>query len=318
MQGSLNAFLACLHSAAEALLAGRRGCSSGGSGSTGDSGGGGGHGDGSSNGMSDETSSGGSSSLGELQAQLALDASMTDWVDGRLLHCIVAGLLAGREPQLAPAEEAELQQLAGLVAAGARAAAATAGGGATRPEAPEAPVAGGQAALPSSPAPLESTVQLDPVGSWSSCCGDEGDESNDAVAARPSPVRLLPVAGNALVEAVEADSGGSMLQCFGLDSPEVARAREALQRPYAADYHWHTGGACEESYSCEHQESGSHPHVQGPSPGLPARLPSPSAAFGSTRPCSCRCHAPRRQACLPPPALGMTCLLDLQIESPTD
>ncbi|PSC67092.1 putative phosphoinositide phosphatase SAC9 isoform X1, partial [Micractinium conductrix] len=51
---------------------------------------------------------GGSASGG---ASLALDASMADWVDGRLLHCVVQALWQGDLGPLSPEEHVELQAL---------------------------------------------------------------------------------------------------------------------------------------------------------------------------------------------------------------
>lgn len=203
----LNRFLAHFHSTAVALLSG------GADGST------------CSGGSGEDAASAGGAAASAARAT-ACDASMADWFDGRLLHCLVLALWQGRLPDsLGCCEHAEVLEL--LLQAGSAAAAAgyTAGRSWTLP-------------APTGQAGGASQARLEAGGSAGGPAG---------------PPMLAVVRGNAPVEAVVGSVGGGSL-LLGAE-PEVAAPVTVMGTtgaPHNASYHWHTGepGAAWQAACC--------------------------------------------------------------------
>jgi hypothetical protein len=135
---------------------------------------------------------------------LALDASMADWLDGRLLHCLVVSLWQGRPGNPATEEEAQLERLVDQ--------AALAAGG-------------------------ELLTWLRPT---SAAAGPLQRPGPDGVCAPERvPPRLLPVLGNALVDVVSG--GDTALLLHDPSSREVLNVLREQSAAYSADFHWHSG-----------------------------------------------------------------------------
>ena len=150
-------------------------------------------------------------------ARGALDASMADWLDGRLLHLVAAVLWERRSLNLSAAGQA---QLAGLQKAVKLSAAAFAGSLAgPRPGLTD--VAGSQLATP---APER------PPGPPPAGISPAGPAATDHVA-------LLPVS-NGLVEAVMA--GSSALAVYDVGGTQAQQAQRTTTT-YLGNFHYHTG-----------------------------------------------------------------------------
>ena len=147
-----------------------------------------------------------------------LDASLADWLDGRLLHLIVAALWEGRPLQLGAPAQALLAQLQQSIQGAAAA-------------------FGGQSPLPDGTS-----------NGGSLPAAAAGSVSPGRAAAQPAPapaatdVKLLPVRGNALVDAVMAGDGHAVLSVHELDSSEARLAMRDSTSTYWGDFHYHTGG----------------------------------------------------------------------------
>jgi hypothetical protein len=169
----------------------------------------------------------------------------------------VGALLEGLPTRLSPEEEADMDGLSQLIQASCRVVAAAAAvpassgwGGGFGAALEELLVVPGQLGSPGPGWALQQRV----AAGGSMVHGEHGAPSGQAHgrsgqdAVTEAPVKLLPVVGNALVEEVTAGGAGgggrsthSMLQCHDLDSREVQAAREALQAPYGANFHYHSG-----------------------------------------------------------------------------
>ena len=151
-----------------------------------------------------------------------LDASLADWLDGRLMHLLVAALWEGRPLQLGARAQALLDQLQQSI----QSAAAAFGG--------QSPLAsgasnGGDAAAPAT---------------GSAGAGQEAAQPAPAAEPAAAEVKLLPVHSNALVEAVMAGdghSGHTVLSVHELDSSEARLAMRDSSATYWGDHHFHTG-----------------------------------------------------------------------------
>ncbi|GAB4814095.1 hypothetical protein N2152v2_001141 [Parachlorella kessleri] len=172
----------------------------------------------------------GPQAVAPVPCQLALDVSMADWLDGRLLHVIVWGLAGGARLALSPAEEEELHGIVGLVQTSWQAA-----GGTWEHFPAKGPNDSSSSTGRASNNPAEVPAPATPGAP---------EPANRASPA--SPVRLLPVVGNGLVEAVSGGTGSTSLQFHELGSQEVKQVLEAQQAGYGANYHWHTGGPIDE------------------------------------------------------------------------
>ncbi|KAL4440400.1 hypothetical protein ABPG75_003401 [Micractinium tetrahymenae] len=169
-------------------------------------------------GPSGSSKDGDGSAEGHGAASLALDASMADWLDGRLLHCIALALWQGLPVgPLAAGEVSLLRSL--LQQAGSQAAAA------------------GYAAAASWEAQLPPGIGCSPaaIGPPAAVPAPAHEEA--------LPSQLPAVQGNALVEAVAGSSSSSSngQSAFGSDSGALSSQGSSGGREYAADYHWHTG-----------------------------------------------------------------------------
>lgn len=158
-------------------------------------------------------------------ANLAQDASMADWLDGRLFYAIALALWQGQPVgPLAAEEQAQLQELAELVQQAGRAASAAAG----------------------HTSGAEWTVQLPQDGAKDPAApGLVSNQPPPQLAAAQPPVkRLLPVQGNALMDAVVGSSGGGAddaLPVHDSASAKVPAVVNVPAAPYHANFHWRTG-----------------------------------------------------------------------------
>lgn len=166
---------------------------------------------------------GGSASGG---ASLALDASMADWVDGRLLHCVVQALWQGRPVgPLSPEEHVELQAL--LQQAAQHAASAGFAGGDSWAAALR------QDAAPGKAGDVQHLLQqlLQPV---------PPQHVGSPAAEAGAPERRV-LQENALVQAVVGSGGGvSAGLLLGLGAEEAGEYVEG-SKAYDASFHWHSG-----------------------------------------------------------------------------
>lgn len=200
VQQGLQALLSHFHAAATALLR-RAGCSA--------------HSMACKDGTRGSLDDISSSAEGSAAASLALDASMADWLDGRLLHCTAQALWQGLPVGPLSGEEAALLTSL-LQQAGAQAAA---GGHA----------AGARWALLQPPDIACSPATLGAPAGQPTATDEEAP-----------PGGLPAVQDNALVDAVAGVSGSS---AAGFASTPPAGEDSGSGREYAADYHWHTGGS---------------------------------------------------------------------------
>jgi hypothetical protein len=150
----------------------------------------------------------------------ALDSSLADWFDGRLMHLLVSALWQGCRPSLSSAAQQELTELHAAVESAA--ALFSPGSSATRVFSDlgrDGTAAGSMQAHESATAR-----------------GDQEQASADAA----SDVRLLPIK-NGLLDAVLGDSSAHRaLALLEMDSQEAQRVLSG-GATYRADYHYHTG-----------------------------------------------------------------------------
>lgn len=164
-------------------------------------------------------------------ASLALDASMADWLDGRLLHAVLLCLWQGRP--LGPLSAGEQALLAELERHVQTAAAATGSLGLALP----AKGAAGQGPVQ----PLSPPAPSVPM-----------EERSEAMGQQP----LLPVRGNELIDAVLGGGSGSDSGSGSASPPHTPQpGRPAPAVPlgsrYEATHHWHSGGG--QVFGCQSQ-----------------------------------------------------------------